>query len=158
MCDMETDGGGWTRVLQTDTVGQHSGSTAYRDTGNYNLAQVPGHGEIAAFIEWSGALQAGIASAKLNSYVPGQTGVALIDFSAATWELWTSDWATFTGKSASSCFHSSWQDTCVASSSSVGTCSGSSSWSYGTSNTSWVSHSGCSSGSKSGVTLALAVR
>lgn len=155
-CDMVTDDGGWTWVIHTNTSGQYSSSTTYNGSGGYSLANVPPHSEIATMLYRGGTLEAGIASARLNPYVRGQTGTSLIDYSASTWEMWSSAWATYTGYSAATCWHGSWQDTCVQSSY-IGTCNGGSSHANDSSS-SWVGHGGCSNSGKSDVEYVLAVR
>jgi hypothetical protein len=157
-CDMTTDSGGWTHVVHSNTAGAFTGSSTYQTGGNYRFNDVPPHTHIAMFVYRGGVLEAGIASAKMATYVPGQTGTSLIDYSSFTWEQWNSSWASYTGSSLSSCFHSTYQDLCFQSGY-IGTCNSGSSYVHTASSSSWVSHSHCSlSGGKPDVNVIIAVR
>ena len=160
-CDMETDGGGWTWVLHSNVNGSHAGSTTYASSGGYHFTNVPSHNQIGLFLYRSGVLEAGISGDKLVTFDATAYGTPLLDHGGATWERWTSAWATFTGKTAASCLHGTYQGICVRDSGTphVGTCgTAASSFSHPNSNSSWVNHSSCSSGFKTDVNLIIGVR
>jgi hypothetical protein len=158
-CLMSTAaGGGWTFVLHSNTSGQFSG-TAYASDGNYRISTPPAHTEIGIFVLKNGDVKAGIANATFRNFTITET-LALFDYDNPIWEYWSAEWASLTGKTASSCWHSTWQDTCVnlGSPNYVGTCNTPSSYTYSTSSTSWVTHSGCSGSNLAGVNVAIGVR